>query len=356
MALVTTREKPATKEQTALFTMLEQQSLWAQLRGELRLAVRDFSRNPQAFLRDAFSGEKKDSQRSKRLRNGLAVALVAHLIIGSLIALLSWHTATAEKKSDAPEYVVKEILTFPKEKPIEAKPPRVVAVKSDAELPPIVIPRGDLLKAGGGGQQGTQEPKAAPPTQTLPIPPIVAPDSVPVQSPSIPVPGNLVGPETPPPPPDTPTGSGGNRNASGADKGDRGGTGGGTGQSRGPGQGTGSEAGKLGLPDGVPTGPVEIINFNKFPERTNIVFTYRVRPIVSPAAQENKVYGYVLLEATFNADGTITDIIVRQHLPSMDDEAVAAVKRIKFRPATVKGVPITLRRVPIKVPVNLEAR
>ena len=364
MTPTTTTERLAVEEPVALFTMLEKPSFVASLVGELRLAVKEFTHNPQGFIREIFSDEKKDTQRRNRIRAGLVLALVAHTVIGGFLIILSRHTAAIEKKRGEPELEVK-ILQFPPTKVREPEIP-LSAVKPTTTLPPVpVMPRGQLDNGGGGGgQNSTQEqPKAGQPPQTVPIPSIVATDSQPMPNPSMPVPGTLEGPESNPPAPDPTIGSNGKNPNAGGEKGRGNGTGGGDGTGNGPGKGSGTGPGEngrtgggtFGTPDGV-SGPINYGDMTRFPDRTNIVFTYRVRPIVTREAQENKIYGYVLLEATFNADGTITDIVVRQHLPNMDDEAVEAVKRIKFRPATIKGVPVTLRRVPIKVPVNLEAR
>jgi hypothetical protein len=64
------------------------------------------------------------------------------------------------------------------------------------------------------------------------------------------------------------------------------------------------------------------------------------------------VIGIVLLRATFHADGTFSDIEVVMPVEYMTESAIDALRRSKFRPATVNGQPITVRKVPIKIFVH----
>ena len=79
---------------------------------------------------------------------------------------------------------------------------------------------------------------------------------------------------------------------------------------------------------------------------------YRPVPVTTPEAQENKVSGTVMLRATFNADGTISDVEVISPVDFMTESAIESLKRSKFKPATINGKPVTLRRVPIKVEIH----
>src|SRR6185295_11212591 len=135
------------EEHAALFSMIEHQSVWARLGGELRLAISDFTHNPQSFLRDIISSDKKDSERSRRIRNGLILAVAAHIVIGGLLAILSRHSSTIKKSSEESDIEVK-ILQFPSPKPVVTKP-TFVAIKPDTKVPPVTIPQGESLKAGG---------------------------------------------------------------------------------------------------------------------------------------------------------------------------------------------------------------
>jgi TonB family protein len=62
--------------------------------------------------------------------------------------------------------------------------------------------------------------------------------------------------------------------------------------------------------------------------------------------------GTVLLRATFNSDGTITDIEVVMPVDFMNESAVEALRRSTFQPATINGVPVTVRRVLIKEAIH----
>lgn len=357
MTGLATEERVATEEQTALFTMIEPQSFVARLISIVRLTATEFAQNPQAYLRDIFAGEKKDSQRSRRIRAGLVLALVGHILIGGLLAILSRHNVALEKASEEP----KETYTLLPPIPKPVKPEKVpTAIKPDSTLPPVSIPpRGQLNQGGGGGgQNGVQEqPQAGAPKQALPIPSVVAPDSQPMPNPSMPAPGNIEGPEAPPPPPDANTGANGNKANSGAEAGSNGGKNGGRGTGDGPGNGSGTgpgnNGGKGGGDYGIPNGGIIPMNrLSGIPDSRPISWTYRPTPVTTPEAQAKRVVGEVLLKATFRSDGTITDIDVIQKVDFMTDSAIEALKRSKFRPATIEGKPITVTGVIVRINVH----
>jgi hypothetical protein len=85
-----------------------------------------------------------------------------------------------------------------------------------------------------------------------------------------------------------------------------------------------------------------------------ITWIHRPRPVITPEARDHKVGGTVLLRATFRADGTITDIEVTATVEFMTESAIESLQHSTFRPATFNGTPITVRRVPVKIEVNLE--
>lgn len=88
------------------------------------------------------------------------------------------------------------------------------------------------------------------------------------------------------------------------------------------------------------------------PSYTPFSWLRRPTPVVTPEAQENKVIGIVLLRATFHADGTVSDIEVVMPVEFMTESAIDSLMRSKFRPATVNGKPITVRKVPVKIFVH----
>jgi TonB family protein len=372
MATMTTSEFVKAREREAFtaFSMLEHKGILARLVEEVSLALRDFTRDPRGFLRAIFSDEAKDLQRSKRLRAGLALGLATQIVLFGVIAYFGWRQATA----NSPE---KPVLTVdrwvdPKDFPPKSEKPPESAANGNGNSKALEMPKGNKdagANAGGGGQSNPLPAMKGVLPQTLPNPAIISPTAINMPAPTLPVNPSIEGPIGPPPPPDAkigvPSGNSDTNSAGNGTGGGIGNTGNGssvgnnTGSGPGPGggdRGAGKGSGTPGTPNGSlnPTGPVNYSMLAGMPDATGITWILRVKPVVTMQAQADKVHGYVLLEATFNADGTITDIVVKQHLPSMDDAAIEALQKAKFRPATRMGSPITVRRVPIKVPVNLE--
>jgi protein TonB len=132
------------------------------------------------------------------------------------------------------------------------------------------------------------------------------------------------------------------------------GVGSGTGSGVGPGQGAGTNNGKAGTLDGKGTA-IASLYFN-LPKPAGYVpfsWIYRPTPVVTPEAQANKSSGTVVVMATFRADGTITDIEIKNQVDYMTESAIDALKRARFRPASINGVPITLFRVPVRIDIEL---
>jgi outer membrane biosynthesis protein TonB len=92
------------------------------------------------------------------------------------------------------------------------------------------------------------------------------------------------------------------------------------------------------------------------PNSTGVVWLHRPTPLVTSEAQANKVKGEVWLRATFREDGTITDIEVIRDVPFMTESAITALQRSTFRPATIKGRPVTLLNVPVRINVGVFQR
>jgi TonB family protein len=182
-----------------------------------------------------------------------------------------------------------------------------------------------------------------------------------IPDPTLPLSPTIVGPVSPPPPPGPigdPTGksgefSGGPGKGGGIGRGDGTGVGGGKDDGTGLGSRGGNRGGPAGLPDGYPPGGiVDFRNVGILPGYRSWSWIRRQTAIVTPEAQENKVIGTVVLRATFNADGTITDIQVVMPVDYMNESAKEALRRSTFHPATVKGVPVTVRNVLIRINVH----
>ncbi len=367
MATVTTSEFVKLREPVAAFSMLEHKGIVARLVEEVSLAVKDFTRDPRGFLSEIFSDDVKDVQRSKRLRMGLALGLATQIVLFGVIAYLGWHRATA----NGPEKPVLTVDRWVDPKDFKPKPEKESEVGGNGTTKTPDMPKGNKdagASSGGGGQENPLPPRQGVLPQSVPTPPIISPTALNMPTPALPVNPSIEAPLTPPPPPDAKIGSpdgapnsdsagpgknGGIGTGDGSSVGNKTGTGGGNSNGeRGPGGGPGTP----GTPNGsiTPTGPIKYSLLGGIPDSTPITWIRRVKPIITAEAAADKVHGYVLLEATFNADGTITDIIVKQRLQMMDEAAIEALQKAKFRPAMIKGVPITVLKVLIKVPVNLE--
>lgn len=81
---------------------------------------------------------------------------------------------------------------------------------------------------------------------------------------------------------------------------------------------------------GAPTTPVEI--------------TYKPNPVYTDEARSLKLEGEVLLEMTFHADGTLhVNRVVRGLGHGLDEAAVNAANKIRFKPALRDGQPVDSR-------------
>jgi len=317
-------------------------------------AIRELLGDPRGFIRDLFSADTKDAKRRQRLYLGLTFGLVVHVALIVVIAVVGLHTMSVNTASEQPEYRVTLVETAPKS--IE-EPTNENAVSTKPEMP-----KGSG-GGGGGGQQTPEPPSKGAPPPMVPVPQMVSPNPSNIPEPSLPLSATIVGPLTQPPPPDPigdPTGKSGDFSAGP-------GQGGGIGRSKGTGVGDGRDAGagnggrggSGGGPAGSPNGSSEIpdgvVDFNRIgsvPGYRSWMWIRRQTATITPEAQENKVIGTVVLRATFNADGTISDVQVAMPVDFMNDSAIAALRRSTFRPATIKGVPVTVRNVLIRIDVH----
>lgn len=72
------------------------------------------------------------------------------------------------------------------------------------------------------------------------------------------------------------------------------------------------------------------------------VLTRRVRPVYPPIAEAAKTQGVVVVKATIDRTGKVSAAeIVRSPADLLSEAAIAAVRQWEYRPATVKGVPIS---------------
>ena len=332
------------------FSLIEYKGLFSRLVDELKRAVREFAQDPKAFIRELVKGDTRDARRRRLLYSGILVAFVVHAAFLTIVAIAGWH------RFMAPVAPTKENVIWV---PVTPAPPSGVETSPTGEG---TKSKGDKDGQGGGG--GDRNPKPAQngvKPQFVPQPQLVAIDSKPAPNPAMAIPATLVGPVSPPPPP-KPVGdpsSKGTENSAGPGTG--GGLGDGKGTGVGPGSGPGAGRGSGGGPgnninEGSPNGdgtPREVQWGRQYP--TGLVplrWLFRPTPVTTPDAQAHKVFGTVLLRATFKADGTVSDIEVLNQVEYMTESAIDALKRSKFKPATLNGKPITMVRVPIRIEVH----
>jgi TonB family protein len=325
------------------FSLIEQKGLLSRLIGELAAAFRELSRDPRGFIRDLVSASGKDAKRRQRIYLGLGLGVAVHVALLAFIAVLGWRTMVVKQTDEQPpEYRV----IFPE-------------ISSIRKTESTEVPKGEAGGGGGGGQNTpTPASKGQLPKFSL-TPPIIAPRPEPTpRPPSLPVPETVQVDPRLEPKRDELAATGLPNGVPGpvsAGPGSGGGMGDGSGASVGPGSRGGKNGGPAGSPDGSDGSVSRAIDFTRipsFPGYRTWSWIHRQRAMVTPEAAENKVIGNVLLRATFNADGTITDIEVVMPVDFMNESAVEALRRSTFHPATINGVPVTVRRVPIKESVH----
>jgi protein TonB len=65
-----------------------------------------------------------------------------------------------------------------------------------------------------------------------------------------------------------------------------------------------------------------------------------VTPMYPSLAQISRTQGLVILEATIDVRGNVTDVRVQRSIPLLDQAAVDAVKQWRYTPALLNGVPV----------------
>lgn len=356
MASVTTTQfvGSSSRADAPPFSLIEQKSLFSRLAEELRTALTDLARNPGLFVRGLFAADNKDAKRSQRIYAGLAIAIIAHVAILIVIAVVGWRTMFVKSAEGTTVLTVFRIPLNEPDKPV---------TESSA-------PRGDKHNGGGGGGDSNPNPATKGPLpQASSNPPIVKPNTPSVKLPIIQLPPTIAGADNAAPPPGLALGipNGPIAEAPSPGPGVGEGLGGKSGPGAGPGSGTGSgkgerggigDKGRIGLTNGRenPSGPIPYNMIRNYPESIGVVWLHRPTPIITAEAQANKVKGEVWLRATFREDGTITDIEVMREVPFMTESAITALQHSTFRPATIKGRPITLLNVPVRINVGVYER
>ena len=65
-----------------------------------------------------------------------------------------------------------------------------------------------------------------------------------------------------------------------------------------------------------------------------------VVPAYPAIAQASRIQGVVILEATIDARGNVTEVRVQRSIPLLDQSAAEAVKQWRYTPALLNGVPV----------------
>jgi len=66
----------------------------------------------------------------------------------------------------------------------------------------------------------------------------------------------------------------------------------------------------------------------------------RVNPVYPGIARSARVQGIVILEATVNTKGRVTDVRVLRGVPLLDEAAIEAVRQWEYTPTLMNGVPV----------------
>lgn len=329
-----------------------QRRLWRTLQDTLA----EWRADPRGFWLALARGEGSSRRRKQVLQAGVALALIGYtFVVTGLLLLGLQHSTKAEQLVQAPPTpepwpadvrLVTPMMAFDE---VGTRPSRGHLGGSAAQ------PQRTSGGGGGGDNQakqasgGTLPHASLLPQQAIPDPaPPKTPNPTLVQVPSLYadpmavkfVAGQTGVPDAPPAPP-----------ARG--QGTRGGLGGGDGTGIGVGTGPGYNAGeggnmgnqRFGIGGGPTTGSGHDSGVPRMANlRLRPTILYKEKARYAEEARQQKVQGTVLLMATFNANGTLSDIRVVRGLPfGLTEEAIISAKRIRFQPAVENGVPVTVR-------------
>ncbi len=238
-----------------------------------------------------------------------AVSILIHVGVVALLFLVFQSKTVQNKVKD-----LGHIVYIPEWKP---------------KLPPA------LQKAGGGGGGGQKMPEPVakgaapkfapkqfmPPVQAIPQPKLPTPPTITAQAPQIQA--DLYGD-----PLSKMLGNSGGQGANGFGSGSGGGIGSGNGNGYGPGSGGGMGGGVYQI-GGEVSQPVPI---------------YKIEPEYSEEARKAKYSGTVLLSVIIDANGNTRDIhVIRPLGLGLDEKAIEAVSKWRFRPAMRNGKPVAVQ-------------
>jgi len=115
----------------------------------------------------------------------------------------------------------------------------------------------------------------------------------------------------------------------------------GDGRSNGRGSGGGVQTGGFGTQEVAQAGPRTMRQVESGPATTPVEILYKPNPVYTAEARQLKLEGEVLLQVMFGANGQLqVDRVVRGLGHGLDEAAVAAADKIRFKPAQRNGSPV----------------
>jgi TonB family protein len=114
----------------------------------------------------------------------------------------------------------------------------------------------------------------------------------------------------------------------------------GQGDGRSPGRGAVQSAG-FASQEAAPSGPRQPRQLDSGPATTPVEVTYKPNPVYTDEARQLRLEGEVLLEVSFSASGQLhVNRVVRGMGHGLDEAAIAAASRMRFKPAMRNGQPV----------------
>lgn len=115
---------------------------------------------------------------------------------------------------------------------------------------------------------------------------------------------------------------------------------GGNGDGRSNGRGSGISTGGFGSEQVVHSGP-KIQTADTGPATTPVEITFKPNPVYTDEARNLKLEGEVLLEVMFGSNGSLhVNRVVRGLGHGLDEAAIAAANKMRFKPAARYGQPM----------------
>jgi len=339
--------------------LLKDEALLTRLKREFVTAAVDFKRDPRGFLIETLRGERSSQRRRRLLQAGFAMAVILYASVFTTLLLaglmpVRGNKAMAQRPGEG----------RPKEGPL---PPPVWVI--DAHQQYQDLPRGDggftggslrqIRQAhggGGGGRNQVTPPSRGVLSEASLLQQVVLPDPAPpvIQNPTLlrpatiyadpqalrTIPGLIGDPHGV----DSPPSSGPGKNG-GIGTGNDGGVGPGDGGGYGPGRRGNTGGGDFGPGGGLsPGNSGGLVPWAGTNGVGRPIILYREKAKYTEEARQDKIMGVVVLSAVFTADGRIAEIrVVRSLQDGLTEKAIEAAQKIRFKPATKNGEPISVR-------------